>query len=373
MRSTWRRFSVASGVSVALLLTACTEHAEQPPADGGARPQDFIIDPVGRLALEVDQLWRLVFWVAIAIFVLVMGLLLVAILRYRERPDDDGRLPKQIHGNPRLEALWTVIPALILAAVAVPTVQTIFELATPPEDAMVVEVMGHQFWWEFVYPDQDGIVTANEMVIPTDTEVVLHMDSTDVIHSFWVPKLTGKQDVVPGYTNILRLYTEEEGEYLGQCAEFCGLSHANMRMRILAVPPDDFDAWAAQQSEPIDHPRDGGAVEEGEDLFSQHCIACHQVRGHPSGGARAAPDLTYFADRGWFAGAIFRNDVADGGDNIRTWLENPPRMKPMEIGTPANTGMPDLGLSDDEIDALVDYLSTLRSDDPIQRPDPVRP
>jgi cytochrome c oxidase subunit II len=372
VRSPSRRLTLGASM-LALVATGCAEHAEQPPADGGSRPQDFIVEPVGRFALEVDQLWTLVLWIAIGIFVLVMGLLLVAILRYRERPDDDGRLPKQIHGNPRLEALWTIIPALILTVVAVPTVRTIFDLATPPDDAITIEVMAHQFWWEFVYPEHGGLVTANEMVIPTDTEIVLHMDSTDVIHSFWVPKLTGKQDVVPGHTNLLRLYTEEEGEYLGQCAEFCGVSHANMRMRILAVSPEAFEEWAEQQSGDLEHPREGGQVADGEELFAQHCTACHQVRGHEVGGARLGPDLTYFADREWFAGAIFRNDILEGGDSIREWLGDPPAMKPMMVDPPAQTGMPDLGLDDDEIDALVEYLSTLRSDDPMPRPDPVRP
>jgi cytochrome c oxidase subunit II len=369
----WRWLALGALVLPALTLAACVEHVEQDPADGGTRPQDFIFEPIGRYAVEVDRLWWPVFWIAVGVFVLVMGLLLYAILRYRERPDEDPpELPKQIHGNPRLEAIWTVIPAVILAVVAVPTVRTIFLLAEEPEDAFIIEVTAHQFWWEFEYPGIDGLVTANEMVMPTGTEVVLRMESTDVIHSFWVPKLTGKQDVVPGHTNTLRLHTDEEGEYLGQCAEFCGLSHANMRMRVLAVSPDEFEAWAAQQSQPQEHPL--GDTERGQEVFAELCVECHQVRGHPDDGARRAPDLTYFADRGWFAGAIFRNDILDDAEAVREWIRDAPGKKPMESDRRPFTGMPTFaGLPDEDIDALVDYLRELASDDPIDRPDPVTP
>ncbi len=369
MRS--QRWWLVLGASLPLLLASCVENAEQPPAGGGSRPQDFIVEPIGRYAVEVDRLWWPVFWIAVGVFVLVMGLLLYAILRYRERPDDGAaELPKQVHGNPRLEAVWTIIPAVILAIVAVPTVRTIFLLADAPGDGFVIDVRAHQFWWEFTYPDHDGLVTANELVIPTGTEIVLHMESDDVIHSFWVPKLTGKQDVVPGHTNTLRMHTDEEGEYLGQCAEFCGLSHANMRVRVLAVPPEEFEAWAEQQSQPQEHPIAG--AEQGQELFAQHCTACHQVRGHPEPGARVGPDLTYFADRGWFAGAIFRNDVLGDAEAVREWITDAPSKKPMEWDRTPLTGMPPFtGLTDEEVDALIGYLRELSSDDPIDRPDPV--
>jgi cytochrome c oxidase subunit II len=384
--SRWLRLGSVAGLS--LVLSACVEHVVQDPVEEPfARPQDFVGEPIGRSAVQVDELWTLVLWIATGVFILVMGLLLVAILRYRERPDDDGAPPKQIHGNPRLEAVWTVIPALILAVVAVPTVRTIFDLAERPEDALVISVNAHQFWWEFEYPEPEGLVTANIAYIPTGTEILLEMTSNDVIHSFWVPKLAGKQDVVPGHTNYLRLYTEEEGEFLGQCAEFCGLSHANMRMRVIAVSPDEFEAWAQANAEPAPAAQTGTAEHRGEILFGEFCVACHAVRGYElaaddpdvlavleefgwsesrierfanrgriTATARVGPDLTHFWDREWFAGAIFRTTE----ENVWDWLENPPRMKPMQPGI--GIGMPDLGLTDDEIDDLVAYMRMLRTE-----------
>jgi cytochrome c oxidase subunit II len=384
-----RWLPVASATGVALLLSACVDHVVQDPVDERfAHPQDFIRDPIGRSAIQVDELWNLVFWIAVAVFVLVMGILVAAILRYRERPDDDGALPKQIHGNPRLEAVWTVIPAVILAVVAVPTVRTIFDLAEQPDDALTISVVAHQFWWEFEYPEPAGLVTANIAYIPTGTEILLEMTSADVIHSFWVPKLAGKQDVVPGHTNYLRLYTEEEGEFLGQCAEFCGVSHANMRMRIIAVSPEEFDAWAEASAEPVTAAQPGTAEHRGEILFGEFCVACHQVRGFELQGddqevlavleefgwqesrierfagrgritatSRVGPDLTNFWDREWFAGAIFRTTE----EHLRDWLDNPSRMKPQE--PQLGTIMPDFSrLSDEEMDALVAYLQSLRTE-----------
>jgi cytochrome c oxidase subunit II len=374
VRSPRRRLRVGlMAITAALLTTGCVEHVTQSPVDEGPIPQDFIVEPIGRYAVDVDQLWTIVFWIAVAVFILVWGLLLAAILRFRQRPDDEGILPKQIHGNPRLEALWTVIPAVILAVIAVPTVRTIFTLAdtpdidfeapNPDEEALLVSVTGHQFWWEYEYPqyadEENALVTANVMYIPVGREVVLEMTSSDVIHSFWIPKLNGKQDVVPGYNNRLKLHTDEPGEYLGQCAEFCGLSHANMRARVIAVPEDEFESWAEAQAQPIEDPTDDAAL-EGQDLFQQYCVACHQVRGFAE-GARIGPDLTYFADREWFAGAIFRNDIDEDAQLIHDWLEDPPAMKPMQPGI--GIGMPDLGLQEDEIEALIEYMRTLRSDD----------
>ena len=375
----WRRLAAVL-LPIALLATACADNAEQTPIDEYL-PQDFL-EPVGRYAIQVDQLWDIVLLVAVVIFVLVQGLIIVAILRFREKDADEAEpLPKQVHGNPRLEALWTVIPAVILAIVAVPTVRTLFELAEEPADALTVQVNGHQWWWEYEYTGEyEGLVTANILHIPTGEEVVLKVTSDDVIHSFWVPKLNGKQDAVPGRTTLVKLYTDEPGEFLGQCAEYCGLSHANMRLRVIAHEPAEFREWAQAHATPYSNPQVPDQVAAGKAQFAaKGCVGCHAIRGYEltreeaqQGGlsedliARifsdgdvveatgpVGPDLTYFNDRDWFAGAIFFNN----DENLYQWLKDPPAMKPMAPGSIA--GMPDLGLTDQEIDQLIAFLRTL--------------
>lgn len=363
-----------------VLVSGCTQNAEQSTVDEGPLPQDFL-EPIGRFAVETDQLWDIVLIVSAIVFVLVQGLIVVAILRFREKPDDTDRLPKQVHGNPRLEALWTVIPAVILAIVAVPTVRTIFDLAEEPEGGLAIDVVGHQWWWEYEYAGEyEGLVTANELHIPTGETVVLKVTSNDVIHSFWVPKIAGKQDAVPGRTTLVKLHTDEPGEYLGQCAEYCGLSHANMRLRVIAHEPDEFHQWARAHAEPYDNPEVSDAVAAGKAQFAaKGCVGCHAIRGYAltrddaeAGGfdddqianlfgdsaelqatATVGPDLTYFGDRGWFAGAIFENN----DQNLHDWLQDPPAMKPMAPGSIA--GMPNLGLDEQEISDLIAFLRTL--------------
>ncbi|MFN2555511.1 MAG: cytochrome c oxidase subunit II [Nitriliruptorales bacterium] len=353
--------------AAAVALVACANNPPQTPSDQPGRAQDYLA-PVGRFAVELDNLWNLVLAIAVVIFVLVEVLLLFSIFRYRERDDDDRRLPKQVHGNPRLEALWTIIPALLLAFVAFPTVQTLFRLADEPPEALRIQVTGHQWWWEFTYPDYPQLKTANILHIPTDRTVLLELTSADVIHSFWIPKLAGKQDTVPGRVNILKLETHEPGEYLGQCAEYCGLSHANMRLRVIASPPTEFESWARQQATPRPVGEATDVAARGAQVFAdRQCTVCHTIRGYEGAAGTVGPDLTYFSDRGWFAGAIFENT----DENLRRWLENPPVMKPMEPPPPPGqqaaegqtgvAGMPNLGLNDEEIDALLAFLRTLRS------------
>ncbi|HEX2029362.1 MAG TPA: cytochrome c oxidase subunit II [Nitriliruptorales bacterium] len=354
----WRALTALLPVTT-LVVTACATNTAQTTVEQGALPQDAL-SPVGRFAIQTDELWNLVLWVAIVIFVFVEALIVVAILRFRERPDDGDRLPKQIHGNPRLEAIWTVIPALILAGVAVPTVRVLFDLADEPEgnNVLSVDVIGHQWWWEYQYPQFEGLETANILHIPTDQTVVLKATSDDVIHSFWVPKLAGKQDTVPGRESLIKLYADEPGEYLGQCAEFCGLSHANMRLRVIAHEPADFQRWAQQQARSIRLDRLSGQAARGRDAFVEGaCVGCHSIRGLEGASGTVGPDLTYFSDRGWFAGAIFENT----DESLRDWLADPPKMKPMEPGD--GRGMPDLNLSDQEIDALVAFLRELKTPD----------
>ncbi len=357
-RSTRRRSPLSLGVVLlgAVFLAACGD-AEQ-----------NALDPAGPFAQLPHDLIVPVAWIALAVFILVQGLIVFSVIRFRTRKDDDGALPAQVHGNTRLEIVWTVIPALILAVIAVPTVQGIFEVMDEPDDAMTVEVIGHRWWFEYYYPDHD-IYTANELAIPTDRPVRLEMTSTDlarspdqaVIHSFWVPRLGGKQDLVPGQTTSLNIQADEPGRYLGQCAEYCGLSHANMRIRVEALEPADFDAWIQEQSTPADVPEDGTLVADGRQLFGDlgdarpACASCHQV--WEEGGNRSAgqgPDLTHLLSREEFAGAI--HDLSE--ENLRQWLADPNSMKAMQYDV-TGIGMPDLDLSDDELDALVAYLLSL--------------
>ncbi len=207
----------------AVLLSACIENS---PLDS--------LDPQGPFAQTIDDLFWVTFWIATGIFVLVQGGILLAVFLFREKPD--SKEPRQIHGNTRLEVAWTVIPALILAGIAVPTVRTVFDLTECGAGAMPIEVIGHQWWFEYRYPES-GVISANVLVIPAGQEVCLTMTSDDVIHNYWIPKLNGKRYLVPGEETFLRLQADEPGEYWGQCGEFCGLSHALMRARVERARP----------------------------------------------------------------------------------------------------------------------------------------
>lgn len=306
------------------------------------------LEPAGPVAERIDNLWWLVFWIAAVIFVLVQGAILFISFAYRDR---EGRKePKQIHGNNKLEVLWTAIPALILAGIAVPTVQTVFDLTERPDNALQIEVIGHQWWFEYVYPAQ-GITTANTLVIPAGRPVDLILTSEDVLHNFWVPQLAGKRYLVSGQDTFLTIEADEPGEYLGQCAEFCGLSHALMRARVIAVDDAGWESWIAGQNQPAVTPPEGSLAAEGQATFlNAGCTRCHVIEGVWEEVSRQppAPDLTHFAGRTMFAGASFERTT----QNLRDWLANPPAMK-------SGSFMPNLGLTDDEITALVAYLETL--------------
>jgi cytochrome c oxidase subunit 2 len=325
-------------------------------------PQDTLA-PEGPVAIKQDQLWNLVFWVAVGVFIIVEGMLLAVLVKFRAK-DTDVEPPKQTHGNTKLEVLWTIIPATILAVIAVPTVSLIFDLSSAPEDPVEVRVIGKQYWWEFEYtgPEGQGVVTANELAVPVGRDIHLTMESTGqsdsdplgVIHSFWVPKLAGKQDVVPGHTRTLTIRAENPGvSYSGQCAEFCGLSHANMRFAVLAMEPADFEAYIERHATPVEPPTSGDAA-AGAELFTQRqCIGCHAISGYDGAEARVGPNLTYFAERAKFAGYMLDNDINEGAENVSAWLADPQKVKP-------GSQMPNLGLSEEDISNLVAYLRTLK-------------
>jgi cytochrome c oxidase subunit 2 len=324
-----------------VFLAACADDA----------PQDTL-EPAGPVARKIDGLWDVTFWIAAIIFLIVEALLVYAVIRYRRRPGHEDDVPPQVHGNTKLELGWTLAPAVILMGLAIPTVALVLDLGDKPEGEQVlkVEVLAQQFWWEYRYGQFEGddldVVTANELHIPADRDVVLTLKSDDVIHSFWVPKLAGKQDVVPGRTHEMLIHADRPGAYEGQCVEFCGLSHANMRLRVFAHPEEEFLQWVRDQRRPAAEPAEGTLAAEGQELFTAQCGSCHTVDGVSEG--EVGPNLTHFASRTTFAGAIFENTPG----NLKIWLRNPPEAKP-------GAKMPNLNLREPDIDALVAYLTSL--------------
>ncbi|MDQ6726904.1 MAG: cytochrome c oxidase subunit II [Actinomycetota bacterium] len=325
----------APGACLFLLLAACAKNAPQSS-----------LKPKGDVAHRIANLINPVFIVAGVVFVLVQGLIVVAVIKFRAKPDSPE--PEQIHGNTRLEVGWTLLPALILLAVAVPTIKTIFDLAKKPVNPINVTVIGHQFWWEYRYTDF-GVVTANELRMPAGRPVELTLNSVDVIHSYWIPPLGGKTDVVPGRNNTMHLEADKPGEYLGQCTEFCGASHANMRAKAIAMTPSDFDSWVAGQKAAATPPPEGTLAADGKAIFeTRGCAGCHTVQGVSAG--MIGPNLTHIASRTTFAGSIFeRNDA-----NLRKWLTNPQAEKPGNA-----MKIPGAPLTPDEITKLIGYLDSL--------------
>lgn len=315
-------------------------------------------EPAGPFADRIDGLFFMVFGIAVGVFFLVMGGLAVVLFFFRDRGKKDQPEPKQLHGSPKLEVLWTVIPALILAAIAVPTVSAVFDLTECGSDAIEIEVIGHQWWFEFYYPDAD-IYTANVMVIPEDQEVCAQMTSDDVIHNFWIPALNGKRYLIPGQDTNLRLQADEPGVYWGHCAEFCGLSHSLMRTRVQVVTEAEYEQWLVDQQAPATLPVEGDPEYEGYQVFlNKQCVQCHTVRFDDPNASNIippeafnGPELTHFASRDTFAGAILPEEGESYEDALKRWLANPPEVKPGSF-------MPKLALTEDEIDALIVWLGS---------------
>jgi cytochrome c oxidase subunit 2 len=351
-RSLRRLVRPALFVALAFLATACAAHA----------PQDYLHSLQGSEARKANDLFQPVFWIAAVVFFLVEGAIVFAAVKFRDRPGREE--PKQIHGNSALELTWTAIPALILAVVAVPTVLTIFNVAARPAPNQVkIHVIAHQWWWEYQYEGvTPGVVTANEFVIPVDRSVYFTLDSVDVIHSFWVPKLAGKQDVVPGRTNTLEFTAYHTGEYYGQCTEYCSLSHANMRLRAIVMTGADYDSWLKGQQAPPVAPQTAEA-QQGQQIFmSNICITCHTIAGTNAQG-QLGPNLTHFASRGTFAGSMFNNTSA----NVDRWIHETSLLKPGVIMPRFGCGQTNEPpyasmkcISDDQIRLIVSYLETLK-------------
>jgi len=297
----------------------------------------------------------LVLSVTLAIFLIVAGLLLYALIRYRSRPEDSDHEPPQIYGSNQIELSWTVIPILIVVMLFLTTTRVILgtETSSKPEDALDVTVIGHQFWWEYRYPGL-GVVTANELHIPVSdpskpTPTYLKMSSADVTHSFWVPRLAGKTDVIPNRINVMWIDPQQSGLYLGQCAQYCGAQHAKMLLRVYAQTPDEFAAWVKQQKQPAVQSFPGNAAAtEGQAVFMHSaCINCHTVAGTVADG-RFGPDLTHLASRDTLASGPIPNTA----ENLRKWIDDPNTMKPGSL-------MPAMHLNDHELDVITAYLTQL--------------
>lgn len=326
-------------ISILLLATLALLQA----SCSGNDPQNTLAAK-GIVAQKQQDLFWLFFWLAVVVFFLVEGLLLFTVIRYRRKAGHG--IPAQVHGNTRLEIAWTIAPTVALIAVAIPTVTTIFELADTPDVALNVTVIGHQWWWEFQYPGL-GVVTASEMHIPVGEAVSMRIESADVQHSFWVPKLGGKQDALPSRINTLWFKADSPGTYIGECAELCGVEHAKMRIRVVAQSPADFEAWAkAQKTAPA---TPSGDAARGLQVFqSNACIGCHTIQG-TAGAGTIGPNLSHIGSRTTLAGASMDNTA----ENMAKWLRDPQAVK-------SGTIMPNLHLPEDQISALVAYLATLK-------------
>ncbi len=355
-----------------LLLTAATLAS---CATGRIDPTD----PVGENAKQIDGLMRLSGYMASVVGIFVAAAVVVVIIKFRARPDDDpNELPKQIHGNKKAELTWTLIPLVMLVFLAVVTVPAVFDLSGKG-DGRTIKVEGQQWWWQFSYDvNEDGtddITTANEIVIPVGEEVNLEIHSNDVIHSFWIPQLNGKKDAVPGRIHHWRISSPEPGIFYGECLEFCGLSHANMQMRAVVLDNDDYDAWVQEQLQPSTIPT-SAAAKRGYELFGRHCVSCHVIDGVYESAADGnanllsgvAPNLTHLMTRTSFAGSLFELYNDDGSANIaelREWVRDAPDRKPAR---PDNRqGMISFveTLNNSELDDLVTYLLTLGGKPPL--------
>jgi cytochrome c oxidase subunit II len=347
--------------------------------------------PLSDYARIGDDIQTTTFYWALGVFVLVEGALLYAIFRFRGKPDDPE--PRQVHGNTTIEIVWTVIPALILAAIAVPTVRGIFQTNVVPKgDILKIEVVGHQWWWEFRYPDLK-LTTANEVHIPVGQTVLFRMGTADVVHSFWPPQFAGKRDAFPNRQTRIWFRAEQAGEYPGQCAEFCGIQHGRMAFRVRAQTPEEFQAWVAHmqtlgpkppsatapatdsirtasaganvQAQQEKQPKGGAqapagkdttaaaarapvdpAYAAGEKLFlTKGCVGCHSLTAVDAPKGMIGPNLANVGARSFIGAGSFKNT----DENLARWIQNPQAMKKGVL-------MPNLGVTPDEAKSLVAYL-----------------
>src|ERR1700730_9159082 len=311
-----------------------------------------IFAPVSTPAQSIFDPSRFVLMVTAAIFIVVFSLLAYAVVKFRKRRTSDGREPAQVYGSTQVELAWTVIPILIVVVLFLAAARVIASIqnAARPSNALEVTVIGHQFWWEYRYPSLK-VVTANELHIPVSdpahpTPTFLTLLSADTDHSFWVPRLAGKTDLIPNHPNSMWMDPRETGLYLGQCAQYCGTQHAKMLLRVYVQTRDEFDRWIQEQSRPA---QVSDTVSEGQKMFSRTaCCTRSRVAG-TAANWRFGPDLTHLMSRDTIASGAAPNTP----ENLRLWIQDPSVIKP-------GSKMPAMGLSDPELNAVTQYLETLR-------------
>ena len=354
--------------AILLLVMACAPDAKQ-----------STFGTSGPVAEKQLLLFNVLLWVMVAVFILVEGVLLYAVIKFRRRPGQT-ELPPQTHGHTALEITWTIIPTILILGLGIWSTITLFELDQPPAGADTLEVtaVGHQWWWEFEYPDADGngkrITTANELRIPVDKAIRINLRSDDIIHSFWVPKLAGKVDVVPTRENYMWFQADETGIFYGQCAEFCGTAHAQMRFLVQVLPQEDYLAWAEGFGEA---PVLSAQAQAGQTVFNGTggCVVCHTANGSDSDavvagrvqgfmtsdtGIAPGPNLTDLATRVRFGAGI----VDLNRQNLRQWLRDPETVKPgnymSERAAIYQTADGRASLSESDISSLLEYLLSLK-------------
>ncbi len=352
MSGGWLERKGPAAYTLLLLLSSAGHAAWAAPVDNIVYQTPSTFAPHSGPALLIHHLSLFVMQITGAIFIVVASLLAYVVVRFRQRDPNDDSEPPQIYGSTQIELAWTVIPVLIVFVLFLTTARILFAIQDQkmPPSALDVEVVGHQFWWEFRYPKY-GFTTANELHVPLSTEqspmiTSLGLLSADVDHSFWVPALFGKIDMIPNHLNHMWFNPDKAGMYVGQCAQFCGVEHAKMLLRVYVQTPEDFEAWLKNQQQPaVEDP----AVAEGRQIFqSQSCISCHVVRGTAAQG-KFGPDLTHFMSRDTLASGAADNTPA----NLKLWIKDPDYVKPGCL-------MPAMQLSDNQIDKIAAYLTTLK-------------
>ena len=363
-------FNLSIVIVLSILLMACNPEGPQSTFDAQG--------PVSEIQ---KNLFLFTFWIAVIVFIVVEGAILFVTFRYRRKNDE---LPVQTHGNLKLEITWTIIPAIIIVIIAIPTVIGIWQTQVMPdeEDSLVINAVGHQWWFEFNYPSEE-VVTANELHLPEDTNVIVNIESQDVLHSFWIPKIAGKVDMVPNHENQLWIKADNPGLYYGQCAEFCGVAHAMMRFRVIVHTNEDYQNWLEYMRTPPQDLVSGSDEDEGRKLFVGNCSMCHTYDSYKKAAYHkeinsqynrweewkkdkensaivSAPNLTHFGNRITLGAGLKENNY----DNLVKWIEDPDSIKigtrmknHAAIYTTENT------LSDLEIEQIAKYLLSLKPSD----------
>ncbi len=330
-----------------LLLVAAASNAR----DANSAQVPSIFQPQSTPANSIFRLSLLVLSITGIIFLIVFCLIAYAVVKFRRRGGDDGREPPQVYGSNQVELSWTVIPVLIVLVLFFATARVIHSIQDAPRLPGTIEVVaiGHQFWWEFRYPGL-GVVTANELHVPVSdplhpTPTFMTLLSADTDHSFWVPRLAGKTDLIPNRVNHMWIDPHDAGLYLGECAQYCGTQHAKMLLRVYVEPREAFDSWVEEQRRAV--AADG--AEEGRRIFeTTACVNCHAIAGTVANG-RFGPDLTHLMSRATIASGAAPNTP----EELRMWIQNPDLVKPGSL-------MPAMQMDNKDLDALVAYLETLR-------------